>query len=38
MNGASSVISMILFCSLPSCESEEFEDYFPFARKFAIYR
>ena len=38
MNGASRVSSMILFCSLPACESEEFEDYFPFARKFAIYR
>lgn len=38
MNGASSVIGMIHFCSLPSYESEEFEDYFPFARKFAIYR
>lgn len=38
MNGASSVSNMILFCSLPSCESEEFEDCFPFARKFAIYR
>lgn len=38
MNGASRVIGMILFCSLPSYESEEFEDYFPFARKFAIYR
>lgn len=30
MNGASRVSNMILFCSLPSCESEEFEDYFPF--------
>ena len=38
MKGASRVIGMILLCSLPSCESEEFEDYFPFARKFAIYR
>ena len=38
MNGASRVSNMILFFSLPSCESEEFEDYFPFARKFAIYR
>ena len=38
MNGASSVIGMILFFSLSSCYIEEFEDYFAFARKFAIYR
>ena len=38
MNGASRVSSMILFCSLPSYENEEFEDCFPFARKFEIYQ